>query len=111
MLVLRSWTTSVRPSRMMKTMSSLPIRAKSRTMTGWVSRIRTLPSYQPRPIASMAMSYCRRRNTYGMKLMHGAVLTEWDSDDEYDATVLGPVPNGHQWGYCEYCHQPFRWDV
>lgn len=42
---------------------------------------------------------------------HGAVLTRSDDDDAYDERVLGPIPNGYQYGYCGRCHQPFRWDV
>lgn len=43
--------------------------------------------------------------------LHSAVLTAEDDPERYDQSVLNPVPNGHQYGYCEDCHCPFRWDV
>jgi hypothetical protein len=41
---------------------------------------------------------------------HGEVLTPDDSDD-YDPAILGPTPNGYQYGYCRDCLAPCRWDV
>lgn len=46
---------------------------------------------------------------------HGAIVTADDDPEVYDATVFASVgftpPNGHQWGYCGDCRQPFRWSV
>lgn len=42
---------------------------------------------------------------------HGAIVTRDDDPLVYDESIIGPVPNGYQYGYCERCHAPLRWNV
>jgi hypothetical protein len=41
----------------------------------------------------------------------GPILTADDDPEVYDPMVLGPVPNGHQYGYCPRCFTGYRWSM
>lgn len=46
---------------------------------------------------------------------HSEVITASDDPGRYKPEVFAAYgftpPNGHQWGYCVDCEQPFRWSV